>query len=187
MTSGRLTLLLLLLAALAATGWQAWLRPAADIVPLDRDGTPLPDYYLTGLTLQEFAPDGSLARTLKTARLSHVAAQGTDLQQPHLTVDTARGSPWLIEAARGHLDPSGKVLDLPGAVQVTRLATPDNRPLRLETRDLQLRPAEGYAETDQPVTVTSDRDRINAVGLQAWLQDPVRIHFRSRVRGHYEP
>jgi LPS export ABC transporter protein LptC len=183
---GRLFLLLLML-ALAGSAWLAWLQPETGILSLDRNGEPLADYYLTGLTLDQFGPDGSLQRTLKAERLDHHAGQGTRLDQPRLTVQTRSGSPWLIVGERGHLDPAGELLTLSDQVQITRLATPHNRPVRLTTRDLRYRPGEGYAETDEAVTVTSDRDRVDAVGMQAWLLDPARIHFRSQVRGHYEP
>jgi lipopolysaccharide export system protein LptC len=76
---------------------------------------------------------------------------------------------------------------MPEDVQISRSATPANRPLQVTTRNLRYRPAEGYAETDEAVTVTSNQDRIDAVGLQAWLLEPARMRFRSQVRGHYEP
>jgi LPS export ABC transporter protein LptC len=180
-------LILLLLVALVGSAWLAWLRPDGGIIPLSRDDGSDADYYLTGLTLQQFGADGTLLRTLKAERLSHVAGLGTTLDQPHLTVENASGSPWVIVGSRGHLDPDGTVLTMPEDVEITRLATPANRPLRLNTRNLRYRPAEGYAETDEAVTVISDRDRVDAVGLEAWLLDPVRIHFRSQVRGRYEP
>jgi LPS export ABC transporter protein LptC len=180
-------LLILLFAVLAGSTWLAWLQPDAPAIPLGRTGQPLPDYYLSGLDLRQYGPDGRLARLLKAERLTYVMEQGTTLQQPRLTLENAVGAPWVVSGEGGQLDPDGTTLTLPGAVLITRLATPDNRSVRLETRNLQYRMDQGYAETDEAVTVISDRDRIDAVGLQAWLQDPGRIHFRSQVRGHYEP
>lgn len=176
-----------LLAALAVSSWLAWLRPEPPIIPLDRDGKPLPDYYLTGLTLRQFDPEGRLAHLLKAKRLSHVEGASTDLTDPRLTVESQQGAPWQISAQRGTLDPSGTWLTLPDAVTITRRASLSNRPLELHTRALRYRLDQGYAETDEAVTVTSGSDRIDAVGAQAWLQDPGRIHFKSQVRGHYEP
>jgi len=180
-------LLILLFAILAGSTWLAWLQPDDAPIPLDRSGQPLPDYYLTGLSLRQYGPDGGLARVLKAERLTHVLEQGTALQQPRLTLENPVGAPWVVSGERGQLDPDGTTLTLPDAVLITRLATPYNRSMRLETRNLRYRMDQGYAETDEAVTVISDRDRIDAVGLQAWLQDPGRIHFSSQVRGHYEP
>jgi lipopolysaccharide export system protein LptC len=177
----------LLIAAAAFSAWLAWGGPEDKAAPLDAAGKPLPDYYLTGLTLEDYNADGDLSRILRTERLSHISADGTDLEQPRLTLETPQGSPWTITAKQGQLDAAGDTLTLPGAVQITRLATPQNRPLRLNTANLRVRPKQGYAETDEPVTVISNGDRIDAVGFEAWLQGPARIHFRSQVRGHYEP
>ena len=186
MSRGRLTLLLLVV-ALVLSAWLAWRPTDAPPPPLAADGTPMPDYYLTGLTLQDYAPDGTLSRVLRTERMSHITDDGTALVQPQLTLENSQGSPWVITGERGQLNPGGDTLTLPDQVQITRLATPDNRPLRLTTSNLRVRPAEGYAETDEAVTVVSNGDRIDAVGLKAWLQGPARIHFNSQVKGHYEP
>lgn len=177
----------LLLLLLLGSGWLAWLKPDNPVDLIDRSGQPLPDYTLEGLQLRQYDEQGMLARILKAKRLEHVADQGTALDQPRLTVESAEGAPWQISGARGQVSADGQLLTLPDDVLITRLATVTNRPLRLETRNLRYHLDKGYAETDEAVTVTSDHDRIDAVGLQAWLQDPGRIHFRSQVRGHYEP
>lgn len=179
---------LLLIALLLGTGWLAWIDQGQDMAPIDRSGQPLPDYTLSGLTLRQYGEHGQLDRVLKAGYLEHIAQQGTRLTKPELTV-TSRdgGAPWVIRGATGRVDPTGTRLTLPDDAVIIRAATPANRPLHLKTRNLSYRLDQGYAQTDEAVTVTSDRDRIHAVGLQAWLQDPARIHFKSQVRGHYEP
>ncbi len=181
-------LLLLLVVVLLGTGWLAWLRPPAAVVPIDRSGGPLPDYTLSGLTLRQYGDTGELDRVLKATEVIHIADDGTRLTAPRVTL-LARdgGAPWEISGATGRMDADGNTLTLPNDALITRSATPANRPLQLQTRKLSYRLDRGYAETDEAVTVTSDRDRITAVGLQAWLQTPGRIHFKSQVRGHYEP
>lgn len=178
---------LLLLVLMAGSAWLAWFGSDHHIIPLDRDDSPVPDYYLSGLTLSHFGPDGQLSRILRAEQMSHVAGEGTDLERPRLTLHAPSGAPWVVTGTRGRLDPAGEVLTLPDDVLITRRATASNRPLRIETRNLRYRPAEGYAETDETVTVTSDGDRIESVGLNAWLTEASRILFRSQVRGHYEP
>lgn len=181
-------LFLLLLVGLAVgSAWLAWRQPESGDTPRDASGKPLPDYYLTELTLTHYGPDGVLQRTLKSERLKHLAAHGTTLQQPRLTLHNPTGSPWVITAESGRLPPDEEILELSGEVEISRLATPDNRPLRMETRNLRYHQTEGYAETDEAVTVTSEKDRIDAVGLKAWLTSPGHIQFLSQVRAHYEP
>lgn len=183
----RTHLLLLLLILAAGSAWLAWLQPDTQDAQRARDGQALPDYYLTTVTLRNYTPDGVLQRVLKAERLEHIPNVGTQLKQPRLTLENQVGSPWQVTATEGRLNADGSILHLPGEVLISRLATPLNRPISLQTRDLRYRRAEGYIETDEAVTVTSERDRIEAVGLKAWLQTPGRLQFLSRVRAHYEP
>ena len=68
-----------------------------------------------------------------------------------------------------------------------RAASPDTEPMRLLTQRLRIRPEEDYAETDDPVTITRGPDRVDAVGMQAWMRKPVRIKLLAEARGHYVP
>jgi LPS export ABC transporter protein LptC len=178
---------LLLIALAAGSAWLAWWQPDMTDTKRTHDGQALPNYYLTTVTLRNYTPDGALQRVLKAERLEHIPDVGTHLTQPRLTLENPVGAPWTITATEGRLNADGSVLNLPGKVLISRLATPQNRPVRLQTSDLRYRQAEGYIETDEAVTVTSEKDRINAVGLKAWLQAPGHLQFLSRVRAHYEP
>jgi LPS export ABC transporter protein LptC len=178
---------LLLIFLAAGSAWLAWWQPRLNGTATDADGQVLPNYYLTTVTLRNYATDGTLQRTLKAERLEHVPGVGTHVIQPRLTLESKIGSPWTISATEGRLNVDGTVLTLPGKVSISRLATPANRAVRLQTSNLLYRHLEGYIETDEAVTVTSERDRISAVGLKAWLQEPGRLRFLSSVRAHYEP
>jgi lipopolysaccharide export system protein LptC len=184
----RAALLLLLLAVVAAgTTWLAWLRPPEALRSPQHSDGPVADYYLKDISLRHYAVDGALHRLLKAERLEHIPGKGTQLEQPRLTQENPSGSPWQISAARGQLSPDGATLTLLGEVEISRLATPDNQPIHLLTSNLRYRQADGYAETDEAVTVTRDQSRIDAVGLKAWLQPPGHIQFLSQVKARYEP
>jgi lipopolysaccharide export system protein LptC len=58
--------------------------------------------------------------------------------------------------------------------------------MHLVTRDLRVQRKAEYAETDQPVSANSGTSQVEAVGMQAWLGEPMRIKLLSRVRGRYE-
>lgn len=185
--NGARLLLLLFIGLAIGSAWLAWLQPEPDSIPLaDKAGT-LPDYYLTDVTLTHYGPDGALEGVLKSKRMTHLPGQGTALQQPHLTRRNPTGAPWVVTADSGQVAPDGDTLDLAGNVVISRLATPDNRAMQLETPKLRYRQSEAYAETDEAVTVTSEKDRIDAVGLKAWLKSPGHLQFLSQVRARYEP
>jgi lipopolysaccharide export system protein LptC len=180
-------LLGLAVAALAALSW--WL--ARDVERAHRlSGGPRDsreiDYYLRTLDFSTFSEQGELARTLKSPELRHYADDdSTELDRPHLTIYKNDAPPWRVRSDTGWVSPDGKLVKLHGDVLIERDAGRDIRPMRIVTRSMRVEPERDYAETDEPVTVTSLNDRIDSVGMQAWLREPGRIKFLSQVRGHY--
>jgi LPS export ABC transporter protein LptC len=61
----------------------------------------------------------------------------------------------------------------------------NSSPLHIVTSDLQVKPDDEIAETDNEATITSDEFLINAVGMKADFNNDT-LELRSRVRGHYD-
>lgn len=180
-------LLGLALTALAALSW--WLardvERAQRLSSGPRDSRQI-DYYLRELDFATYSELGSLARTLQAPELRHYSDDdSTELDQPRLTIFKDGAPPWKVHSATGWVSPDGERVQLRGDVLIERDAGTDVRPMRIVTRDVRVEPERDYAETDEPVTVTSFGDRIDSVGMQAWLREPGRIKFLSQVRGHY--
>jgi len=146
------------------------------------------DYTVVGLNSTTMAATGLPARTLQARELRHFPADDTtELDQPVLTVHQAQGPPWLIESDTGWVSADGTLVLLNGEVHITREAGMDNRPIRLDTHNVRVQPYQDYAETDEPVRVRSGKDRVDAVGMQAWLRSPARIKLLADVKGHHVP
>lgn len=186
---GRGRLAALVLIVLAAVSWQlARQSPPATAPPPVTGGERLPDFYVKGLQLTTTDAEGRPTRQLSAGELRYFRQDGsTELSDAHLRLPNDQGAPWEIRAAAGEVLEDGGLVLLHGPVSIHREATGDTRPLHLETRDLRLHPDEGYAETGERVTVVSGPDRIEAVGLQAWLHPPVRIKFLAKVKARYVP
>lgn len=184
---GPLTVILLL--TLAAGSWWLAQDQVPDKDPVEQADTgDRPDYYVKGLVLTTTDPDGNPSRSLSAAELRHyLQDESTEVESAALTLYTDDGNPWRVAAASGWVSADGEEVLLKGPVTLDREGGPDNRPLKLETRDLRIQPREGYAETDEKVTVVSDQDRVEAVGFQAWLKRPTRIKFLAQVKGRYVP
>ena len=144
------------------------------------------DYYLRDLDFTTFSEQGQPARRLQAPELRHYPDDDTtELDRPRLVIYKDEGPPWRVRSETGWVSPDGERVHLRGEVVIEREAAPGVRPMHIVTRDVRVEPERDYAETDEPVTVTSREDRIDAVGMQAWLRDPGRIKFLSQVRGHY--
>lgn len=75
---------------------------------------------------------------------------------------------------------------LPGRVIIDRLAGTATNPYHIITQDLSLNTETSYAETDHAIRIESGTHWITAIGMQGWLQKPIRIKLKNQVRGYYE-
>lgn len=174
-----------LLAALA--WWQFGERrppaPELDVEEAERRA----DYYLRGFELLSSGEDGRWRYRLQGERMLHFPDDGSwTLQAPALSLLTESGAPWRGEAPRGQVWNDGREARLHGAVTLRRAESAANRPVTIQTREVYLRPQEHYAETAEPVTVTQDASRLEAVGARVYA-DQERYELLSEVEARYAP
>ena len=151
----------------------------------DRSPRPLPahrpDYIVDRFHAQQMDADGELHRQLEAVELRHFPDDGSsELDEPTLTVFTEEGPPWVVRADTGWLSEDGELLRLRGGVVVRRAAGPSNRPVRIETEALRVRPRREYAETDLPASLESAQSSVESVGLRAWFGESLRIQLLGR-------
>jgi len=188
MTLRQLLVPLLLLALAGALSWWLLQRPGPDPRYDSRSGTKDVDYTISGLDVTRMRPDGHPAHRLQVAQLRHFSEDDTtELEQPRLTIHQDDTPPWEIRADRAWASADGERILLRDEVLITRDGDDDDRPVRIETRELWVHPEEDYAETHEQVRVESESDWLEAVGMQAWLRPPSRLKFLSEVRGHHVP
>lgn len=156
-------------------------RPTASTAAADQ-----PDYTMTTLHTRRYGADGKLARDLAAEELVHYPdARGSLLTRPLLTSLAAEGEPWLIRADEGRSPPGEQEVFLRGHVHIDRAAGPGNEELHLATTALRVVPEQNYADTGEPVAITSLGMRSTGVGLNAWL-DKEQLQLMNDVRGQYE-
>jgi lipopolysaccharide export system protein LptC len=138
------------------------------------------------LELTTFDAGGTPLRRLQAARLVHYRGSGdTRLLRPRFTLFEQERELWRIVSESGLLAQDHSRLELEGEVKIRRRGDSRHPPLHIETRDLLVKPDTEYAETAAPVKITSDDNRISAVGMRAWLRPPGHIRFLSQTRAYY--
>ncbi|MEJ2508177.1 MAG: LPS export ABC transporter periplasmic protein LptC [Gammaproteobacteria bacterium] len=178
---------ILLAVVLALAGFSVWML---NVVNVPKPGAPpgprhIPDYYLDDFTATAMGTDGKPLYRLKADHLDHY--QDNDLKViTHLHLQWFRpGLPdWTVDADEGRILNHNRLVLLQGRVVMVRAASADQASIRLETRDLTLRPDEKYAETETAVTIRSGPNRIDAVGMHVDLEAG-RVDLLANVRGHY--
>lgn len=172
---------------LALLGGSQWLATTAsnDSAPIEPE-THDADYFVENFTNTNMDVTGRPFRRLRASKMLHFPDDdSTQLTNPYLTLYQDNVPLWKIQSERGWVSGDGELLLLKGRVVIDRTRTDKLRPLHIITRNLRLQPEQNYAETDEPVTITSEGSQLKSIGAQAWFSEPVKFKFLSNVRGQY--
>lgn len=173
----------LALAAVAATSWLSRQTEQAHRAAETRPAHTV-DYFLSQFSAIDMDESGHPRHRLDAAYMAHFPDDDTsELTAPRVTVFRPQAEPWRIQAARGRVEGGGDLIYLQGEVQLQRSG---EDALELTTDDMRIWPDRQYAETDAPLTVTSARGTIEAVGMHGYLGEE-RLELLSGVKGTYGP
>ena len=127
-----------------------------------------PRYHMQGQTLIHYADDDT-----------------AEVKLPQLTLYRQGEAPWSVRAEQARVTAGAETVFLQDQVRVARLTDNPDDKLEILTPALQVVPAKQYAETDQPVTITTALGVTRAVGMQADLKLE-HLELLAQVRGEYE-
>lgn len=169
--------------------WQLAQQPATEAgeekITLSNSGRAI-DYYADDFVVTTMTMDGKPARRLEASRMRHYLDDDTtELDSPYLKVFKTETPPWNVTSEQGWISSDGNLVLLTGHTVMDRKGSESHAPLHLVSSNVRIQPDQDYAETDEPVTVISGPNRIDSIGMQAWLREPNRFKFLSKVKGHY--
>ncbi|WP_295412757.1 LPS export ABC transporter periplasmic protein LptC [uncultured Thiodictyon sp.] len=173
--------LAILFAVLATLTW--WVRHNMIEQPPKPVRERTPKYIVSDFTAVETDATGRPARRLAARQLrEYVEEDLGELDLPRLTLfDRDGGPPWEISAQLGFLLNHNEEIHLLEHVKVDRVGTATSRSFRLTSSEMRVWPKREYAQGDQPVRLTSDRDWLTAPGMRLWYAHPSRAEFPGRA------
>lgn len=177
----------LVLVALAALSY--WLMDITESVQSTSDNKPGhdPDYTVENFIVTAMDATGKPEHRLEASSMIHYADDGSsEFTKPHMTVFREASAPWQIYSQRAWMSADQTLILLRDDVLIENPTAPTERALHLTTRDLRVLPDDRYAETGEPVTITSQRGVTHAIGMRAHLKEG-RLQLLAKVRGRYEP
>lgn len=151
-----------------------------------------PDSFMENFTTQTMDAEGRPQYQLSAVRMAHYADDDrSELVQPHFTAFRADGEQWTVVAESGQALAGAKQILLNGAVTIERHpAATAPADLQIVTRDVRVRPADDYAETDAATTIVhgtgAQQATLNSLGMQVNFGEG-QLLLLSEVRGHYVP
>lgn len=139
-----------------------------------------PDYIVEQFSFVRMTPEGKPHYVLSGAKLTHRPVDdSSDVELPVLRNIAPGAPPMTIVAQRARILSTGKRVDLTGAVDIQRPASPTTRSLRMRTETLTVFPDEDRMQSDQQVKVQLGDSTISGTGMRA-NNATRQIHFASR-------
>ena len=173
--------MLLVLLLVVATSWFSRRQETATDTTLVTERGP--DAYADDVTIRVMNSAGQPAYHL---RATHIAwypdSDQLALHQPRLDVTRPDGTLWQLTAEQGRTGSAGDPVWLSGEVVIQRLASESQKPLKITTADVTVRPDARTAQTEQAARVDGANYRLEAQGLTADFGDN-RLELHSQVRG----
>jgi lipopolysaccharide export system protein LptC len=179
--------LLLLTALLAGAAVSGWLLRGQDILAERAVPSPRgPDLFVEGMDLSILGDDGNPRYRVQASRLDHYPYDDhSELTSPVMEVFSDRQTVWNARSEHGRVADHGDNVWLLGRVEIRRPPQNGQRPLKVVTSDLLVKPQADTAETTAPAVIESGAYRIEGVGMLANLRES-RLDLRSRVRGRID-
>jgi lipopolysaccharide export system protein LptC len=175
-------LFILLLVLIIGSGWFLDGRHGGlQELSVSRTG---PDAFVLGMHLDVMDDSGQLQYRVTADHMTHYPnTEKLELQHPLVDLQQRNGNTWRISAKTGESADSGDLIRLLGGVDIRRSGV--SGPLQIRTRDLLVKPEQAYATTDSAATITAPGLRVEAVGLEADLDDNT-LELHNRVRGRID-
>ena len=144
-----------------------------------------PDFYLTQMKVTEYRDSGQVRYYFVADQAEHFPdGDYTLVERPDVTLVDEKGVVWLAQAMKGRVTTNYETVKLWD--QVTMQRNTPATPLELSTRAMTLFPKRDYAETEQPVRITSLNSRVTATGMQAYI-DREQVKLLDNVKVRHEP
>jgi len=141
----------------------------------------VPDLYMVNARITQFDESGEIQHQLNSARFTHYPLTDiTTLDSPQVILFDAEEPPWHIGSTSGRIVPTddqNEIVELWDEVVAQQHGENSNF-IHIKTMRLTVKPASGYAETDQEVSIEDNTSLTTAASMQGFLNDG-RFYFFS--------
>lgn len=144
-----------------------------------------PDYIMSGLHFDKYDSKGTLTQQIEASSAEHVPQDGSTLfKDPKITLREGEQAKWGVNALQASLV-SEQSLQLNGKVHVLPLSAQESA-YSLQTESLFIDLKAETANTQAPVTITSQNSQLDATGMTLSMREQ-KIELLSNVRGRHDP
>lgn len=144
-----------------------------------------PDAYMVNAVATVFNPDGKVSMKLVSPRVTHYPNNIINFVTPHITIFSATGSPWQVDADYGQTLNQSNLINFWSHVQIVRAQSAENKPVTILTPVLAYHADKKLAESGESVVFTQTPGNVmHATGFRAHL-DTNNVELLANVNGIY--
>lgn len=182
----RFSWLIMLLIALASTGW--FFAGGKPVIRLDDKAlATMPDAIADQLVVRQYNEQGQLINLLEAPRLKHRQKDDAHwLEQPRIVVSETDQPQWEIQAQLAHAIHGGEKIILSKEVVVHQQAGLKTPASTFKTDKIIYFPKTKKAMTDLPVVFEQPGTVVHSTGMVADLAEK-RVKLLHKARGSYVP
>lgn len=172
--------------ALACSGWYFASSPA--VMKLDEKTLlGMPDSIVTGLTVRQFSPEGTLANFLETPEMESIPQKNTHLlKSPHIILNQKDQQGWDIRSEKAESINRGQQITFINQVVIHQNKGLHNQESTFRTEELTYFPKKKFATTALAIIFEQPGSIVHSTGMNAYLEDK-RVELLSKTRATYEP
>ena len=184
----RSTVVMIVLAILAAATWVATWPPQDQTAPAERSGNLGPlGYYIRGARWSRTDEQGRLTYRVRAERLDELPAdERLRLQGVNVEYRPAEDTAWTISAATASALKDGSLLELSGDVEIRSVPTDGSAQRTILTQALRFWPDTSSVQSDLPVELRVGNLQLHGMGLSADLKGHT-LRLESVVHGTFLP
>jgi LPS export ABC transporter protein LptC len=182
----RNTVVILVLAILAAATWVATWPAQNQGPPADRGGESGPlGYYIRGARLSGTDEQGRVTYRLRAERLDELPAdERLRLEGVNVEYQPAESTAWAISAANANALKDGSLLELSGDVEIRSVPSDGSAQQTILTQALRFWPKTSSVESDQPVEFRVGNWQLHGMGFRSDLKGHA-LRLESQVHGTF--
>ena len=176
---------LALLLLLASLTWWLQIKVAPGIRQSAQPQRHDPDYIMENFEATTMNTQGNMEYRVTARKMAHFPDDDTtELERPLVTAYTDTVALWQVQAERGIARTRNDEVFLAGTVIATRLPTPEQGAVTIDTSNLTINHADNLGVTPDKVTITEAHGVTRATGMRIYLKEK-RLELLSNVRGTY--
>jgi lipopolysaccharide export system protein LptC len=147
-----------------------------------------PVMYIDDFLATRMNGQGVRQYTLAAPHLVELSQQqGTCVEHPVMNVfEAGQTRNWVIRAESGWVSADNDLITLQQQVSLIRPASKGKQPIVITTRNVAVRPNQGYAESAEAVRTETPNSVLEGVGFEAYFREET-VKLLSHVRGSYVP